>query len=194
MSYHTLVQHINRHVTLTEAEVEILKSLTRIKKVRKRQFVSEQGEITRYESYVVEGCLRCYHTDEDGNEHVVQFAVEDWWTADLHSFLTQSPAHFSVEAIEPSVLIQFGYNEMEELYRSIPKLERFFRTITQRAYVASQKRIITSFSKDASKRYDEFRNRYPTIEQRVPQYMIASYLGISPEFLSKIRKRKLTNG
>lgn len=189
MSYKSILEYIGHYVTLTDREVEIVKSLTRIKKVRKGQFVAEQGEICRYENFVVEGCLRCYHVDEDGKEHIVQFAVENWWISDLHSFLTQSPAHFSVDAIEPSVLVQFGYDDLQELYQKVPKLERFFRLIIQNAFIASQKRVISTFSQDAGKRYIEFRNRYPDIESRVPQYMIASYLGVSPEFLSKIRQR-----
>ena len=189
MSYDPLIKYIAEYISLNEKEIDILKSLTRIKKVRKRQFVVEQGEVCRYENYVVEGCLRCYHLDENGQEHIVQFAVDDWWIADLQSFLTQSPANFSVDALEPSVLIQFGYNELQELYNKIPKLERFFRLIIQNAFVASQKRIVASYSKDAGKRYIAFRNRYPNIENRVPQYMVASYLGITPEFLSKIRRR-----
>lgn len=189
MGYESLLEYIDDYVSLNNDEVETLQALTRIKKVRKRQFVVEQGEICRYENYVVKGCLRCYHTDEDGNEHVVQFAVENWWIADLQSFLTQSPANFSVDAIEPSTLIQFGYNDLQVLYDRIPKLDRFFRLIIQNAFVASQKRIVASYSKDAGKRYIEFRNRYPNIEKRVPNYMVASYLGITPEFLSKIRRR-----
>ncbi|NGP89494.1 Crp/Fnr family transcriptional regulator [Fodinibius halophilus] len=189
MAYESLLQYIDEYVSLTDEEVEILKSLTRIKEVRKRQFVAEQDEICRYENFVVEGCLRSYHLDEEGNEHIIQFAVENWWIADMQSFLTQSPAHFSVDAIEPSVLIQFKYEDLQTLYANVPKLERFFRLIVQRAYIASQKRIVASYSKDAGKRYIDFRNQYPDIEKRVPQYMIASYLGISPEFLSKIRRR-----
>lgn len=189
MSYDSLIKYFEEYISLNEKEIDILKSLTRIKKVRKRQFVVEQGEVCRYENYVVEGCLRCYHLDDEGQEHIVQFAVEDWWIADLQSFLTQSPANFSVDALEASVLIQFGYNELQELYEKIPKLERFFRLIIQNAFVASQKRIVASYSKDAGKRYIEFCNRYPNIEKRIPQYMVASYLGITPEFLSKIRRR-----
>lgn len=189
MSYESILEYIDHYITLTDKEIEIMRSLTRIKSVRKGQFVAEQGEICRYENFVVKGCLRCYHVDEAGKEHVVQFAVEEWWISDLHSFLTQSPAHFNVDAIEPSVLVQFGYHELQELYQQVPKFERFFRLIIQNAFIASQKRVISTFSQDAENRYLEFRNRYPDIESRVPQYMIASYLGISPEFLSKIRQR-----
>lgn len=189
MDYKPLIKYIEEYISLREGDIDTIKSLTRVKEVRKKQFIAEQGEICRYENFVVKGCLRCYHTDEEGNEHVVQFAAENWWISDLQSFLTQSPANFSVDALEPSVLIQFGYNELQELYERVPKLDRFFRLIIQNAFVASQNRIVASYSKDAGKRYIEFRNKYPNIEKRVPQYMIASYLGITPEFLSKIRRR-----
>lgn len=187
--YEPLLEYIDEYISLESDEIDILASLTRTKRVRRRQFLAEQGEICRYENFVVEGCLRCYHLDEDGKEHVVQFAVEDWWISDMQSFLTQSPAHFNVDSVEPSVVIQFGYKELQELFRRVPKFERFFRLIIQNAFIATQKRIVASYSKDAGKRYIEFKNRYPDIEKRVPQYMVASYLGISPEFLSKIRRR-----
>jgi CRP-like cAMP-binding protein len=188
MSHDLLIRQIQKHVPLSDADIDVLKSLSRIKKVRKRQFVSEQGEICRYENFVAEGCLRCYHIDPKGVEHVVQFAVEGWWVSDLRSFKTESPADFSVEAIEASTLIQFRLRDLEELYRRIPALERFFRTMFEYALIAAQKRIVDSYSEDAKQRYLEFRQRHPDIEKRVPNYMIASFLGITPEFLSRIRQ------
>lgn len=187
MSYNAVVKHIHNYVTLSDSDIKALKSLTRIKEVRKRQFIVEQGEICRHESFVTRGCLRCYYADEDGNEHIVHFAIEDWWVADLNSFLTQSPARFSIDAIEPSEVIQIDHQNRQQLLERAPKFERYFRLIVQNAFVASQQRIIDSYSKDATKRYHEFKKRYPNIENRVPQYMIASYLGITPEFLSNIR-------
>lgn len=188
MSHDSLIAHIRRHVPLSDGDAEILKSHSRLKRVRKRQFVSEQGEVCRYENFVAEGCLRCYHIDAKGVERTVQFAVEGWWVADLRSFLTEAPADFTVEAVEASLLIQFGRREMEELYRRIPALERFFRILVQNALVASQKRIVDAFGEDAKTRYADFRRHYPEIEKRVPLYMIASYLGIAPESLSRIRQ------
>lgn len=188
-NYPSVLDYINRYVTLTDQEVDIFKSLSRVKKLRKRQYLVEEGELCRYENFVTKGCLRCYYVDPDGNEHIVQFAIEGWWISDLHSFLTQTPAHFNVDAIEPSEVIQIEYDHLQELYQKVPKFERFFRQIIQRAFVAAQERIIDSYSKDARQRYLEFSEMYPEIEQRVPQYMLASYLGITPEFLSKIRRR-----
>ena len=120
------------------------------------------------------------------------FAIENWWTADLGSFITQTPADYNVQCLENSVLAQLSYEDLRQLYLQIPKLERFFRIIIQKAYVASQKRLINNLSLPAKERYLQFREQYPQIEQRVPQYMIASYLGITKEFLSKIRSQLIT--
>lgn len=188
MKHDTILNYIERYITLSDPEIELFKSMTKVKKLRKRQFVAEAGEVCLYENFVNKGCLRCYYVDSEGSEHTVQFAIENWWISDLHSFLTQSPAHYSVEAVEPSEVIQIRYDDLQELYQSVPKFERFFRLIIQRAFVAAQQRIIDSYSKDARQRYVEFLGKYPEIERRVPQYMIASYLGITPEFLSKIRR------
>lgn len=121
------------------------------------------------------------------------FSIEDWWTSDLGSFITQTPADFNVQCIENTQLIQFTNDNLEELYNQIPKLERLFRKIVERAFIASQKRIIRNFSLSAKERYLIFKDSYPNIEQRVPQYMIASYLGITKEFLSKIKSQVIQN-
>ena len=115
------------------------------------------------------------------------FAVEDWWTADLGSFITQQPADYNVQCLEKTVVAQISYEGLEKLYAEVPKLERFFRIIMQNAYVASQKRVVRNLSMPARERYLLFKKQYPSIEQRVPQYLIASYLGITKQFLSKIR-------
>ena len=125
----------------------------------------------------------------DGQEHVVMFSIEDWWTSDLGSFIAQKPADFNVQCIENTTVVQFTYENLEKLYTQIPKLERLFRKIVERAFVASQKRVIRNFSLTAKERYVIFKKTYPKIDQRVPQYMIASYLGITKEFLSKIKSQ-----
>ena len=184
-----LIDYISQHVELTQEEIELLTEHVSYRKYLKGQFVVQQGDICKYESFVVKGCLKTFHIDHQGQEHIVMFAIENWWAADLGSFITQTPADYNVQCIEPTEVIQFSYQNLQKLYHLIPKLERFFRIIIQRAFVASQKRIIRNFSLPAKKRYLTFREQYPTIEQRVPQYMIASYLGITKEFLSKIRSQ-----
>jgi CRP-like cAMP-binding protein len=184
-----LLEYIKQYVDLTEDEKSMLLSTVKLKKFTKGQFVVQNGEVCKYENFVLSGCLRSFYIDNEGQEHIVMFAVENWWTADLGSFITQKPADLNVQCLENSELIQIHYNDLQKLFLKIPKLERFFRIIIQKAFVAAQKRIVNNFSMEAADRYIQFREQYPGIEQRVPQYMIASYLGITKEFLSKIRNR-----
>jgi len=184
-----LLEYITQYVQLTPDEESALLSKIKVKKFLKGQFVVQNGEICKYENFVLSGCLRSFYIDNDGLEHVIMFAVENWWTADLGSFITQKPSDLNVQCLENSELIQIHYNDLQKLYFEIPKLERFFRIIIQKAFVAAQKRIVSNFSMDATDRYIQFREQYHDIEQRVPQYMIASYLGITKEFLSKIRNK-----
>jgi len=184
-----LLEYIKQYVDLTEDEKSMLLSTVKLKKFTKGQFVVQNGEVCKYENFVLSGCLRSFYIDNEGQEHIVMFAVENWWTADLGSFITQKPADLNVQCLENSELIQIHYNDLQKLFLKIPKLERFFRIIIQKAFVAAQKRIVNNFSMEAADRYIQFREQYPGIEQRVPQYMIASYLGITKEFLSKIRNK-----
>jgi CRP-like cAMP-binding protein len=184
--------YIREYVELTAAEESILQSKIKVKRYVKGQFVVQNGDVCKYENFVLSGCLKTFYIDDKGQEHIVMFAIENWWTADLGSFITQTPADLNVQCVENSELVQLHYNDLEQLYLAIPKLERFFRIIIQKAFVAAQQRIIRNFSLPAADRYVQFRRQYPKIEQRVPQYMIASYLGITKEFLSKIRSQHTT--
>jgi len=192
MDLQPFLDHISRYIQLTTGEQSVFLSKVKFRKYLKGQFVVQNGDICRHESFVLSGCLKTFYIDNDGHEHIVMFAIEDWWTADLGSFISQTPADLNVQCLEDSELIEISYNDLQQLYIEIPKLERFFRIIIQNAFVAAQKRIINNLSLPAMERYIRFRDQYPKIEQRVPQYMIASYLGITKEFLSKIRAQ-LTN-
>jgi CRP-like cAMP-binding protein len=189
MNIKPLIDYLNQYIDLSSQEKEILLDYVQYRKYLKGQFIVQQGDICKYESFVIKGCLKTFYINEEGQEHIVMFAIENWWTADLGSFITQTPAHYNVQCLENTEVVQFSYEKLEQLYLLIPKLERFFRIIIQKAYVASEKRIVTNFSMPAKERYLKFREQYPKIEQRVPQYMIASYLGITKEFLSKIRSQ-----
>jgi CRP-like cAMP-binding protein len=149
----------------------------------------QQGEVSRSETFVTEGCLRAYYVNDKGEEHIAQFAVEDWWIGDLYSFLTNTPSTLHIEALEACELLQIDRPGLEDLYLKVPKLERFFRIIIQNAFIASQNRVLSSMSKTADERYQDFIRKYPNIEQRVSQYQVAAYLGVTPEFLSRIRKK-----
>ncbi|WP_347923962.1 Crp/Fnr family transcriptional regulator [Pontimicrobium sp. SW4] len=183
------LDYIKNFIKLTDEEETILLSKTVHRKYLKDQYIVQQGDICKSVNFIMSGCTKTFYMDIEGQEHIVMFSIEDWWTSDLGSFITQTPADFNVQCIESTQLIQFTYNNLEALYIEIPKLERLFRKIVERAFVASQKRIIRNFSLTAKERYQIFKKTYPKIEQRVPQYMIASYLGITKEFLSKIKSQ-----
>jgi len=191
-THQALRDYVNQYIELTSKEWLTLFDNLNYRKYLKGQYIVQQGDVCKYESFVIKGCLRTFYVDNEGQEHIVMFAIENWWTSDLGSFITQSPADYNVQCLENTEVLQFHYERLEELYNQIPSLERFFRIIIQKAYVASEKRIIRNFSLPAKDRYLKFIERYPQIEQRVPQYMIASYLGITKEFLSKLRSRLIS--
>ncbi|WP_242085054.1 Crp/Fnr family transcriptional regulator [Aestuariivivens sediminis] len=184
-----LLDYIRKHVTLTKEEEDVLLSHVTFRKYLKGQYIVQQGDVCKYECYVLSGCTKTFYLDDEGQEHILMFSIEDWWAADMGSFITQTPANFNVQCLENTELVMFPYETIEELYAKVPKLERFFRQIIEKAFVASQKRIVRNFSLTAKEQYIYFREQYPEIEQRIPQYMIASYLGITKEFLSKIKSQ-----
>jgi CRP-like cAMP-binding protein len=186
-SLEELITYIQKYVVLSESDIELIEDAIITRNYLKGQYIVQQGDICRYESFVISGCTKTFFMDADGNEHVVMFATEHWWTADLGSFVNQEPADYNVQCLENTTVMAFTYDAIEELYTKVPQLERFFRLIIQRALVAAQKRIIRNLSMSAKDRYLLFRELYPNIEQRVPQYLIASYLGITRQFLSKLR-------
>jgi len=185
--FRPLLDYINRVVQLDQDEEKKLCELISYRKLLKGQYFLQQGDVCKFSGFVVSGCTKTFFVDEEGQEHVVMFSVEDWWTSDMGSFISQKPADFNVQCLENTTLIQISYENQGIMLREIPKLERFFRLIIERAFVSSQKRIVRNLSMSAKDRYLHFRNLYPKIEQRIPQYLIASYLGITKEFLSKIK-------
>ena len=188
--YDSLIKYIARYVELTDYEVARLKTYFKIKKVRKRQFIVQPGFICKQKSYVIKGAFRAYLVDNEGKEHTMAFAIEDWWISDYSSLIYQEPATLFVEAVEDSVLIQIDYEDEQTFLDEIPKLEKFERILTQRSLAFQQKRLLSNFTKTAEERYNEFIASYPSIVNRFPQYALASYLGFSTEYLSKIRNKK----
>jgi len=187
-----LIDYINRVVQLDQQEEQTLLKLLSFRKLLKGQFFLQQGDICKFSGFVIKGCTKTFYVDDEGQEHVVMFSIEDWWTSDMGSFISQKPADFNVQCLENTELIYFSFEDQEQMLREIPKLERFFRIIIERAFVASQKRVVRNMSMSAKDRYLHFRNVYPKIEQRIPQYLIASYLGITKEFLSKIKSQLIS--
>ena len=189
METSALLTYIANHIDLTPAEEEILLSKVTYRKYLKGQYLLQQGDVSYNSQFVISGCTKTFFVDDDGNEHIVMFAIKNWWTGDLGSFISQTPSDYNVQCLENTEVVQFTYENRETLFKEIPKLERFFRIIVEKALVASHKRIIRNFSLTAKERYLTFKQLYPTIEQQIPQYLIASYLGITKEFLSKIKSQ-----
>jgi CRP-like cAMP-binding protein len=184
-----LINHINQDVILDEYGVERLSSILIVKELNKKEFLITPGETANTMNFIVQGCMRSYYLDENAQEHTLQLGIEEWWINDLYSYLSRKKSRMYVQALEKTLLIQLPRLELEKLYIDVPEISNFFRIKIQSAYVAVQERVIDSMSDDAYERYNSFRKSYRDIEQRVPQYIIASYLGVTPEFLSYLRKR-----
>ncbi|MFD2932675.1 Crp/Fnr family transcriptional regulator [Spirosoma flavum] len=190
-SFSEIKQYVARNIQLTEEEEAHFVSLLRIIKVKKRQFIVQPDFVCRYRTYILKGTLRAYLIDTKEQEHTVAFGIEDWWIADFNSYFFQQPATLFVEALEDSTLIQIEYNKEQELMKTIPKFEKFYRIIAQNGYASVQRRILSNLSMSSEERYEEFMLKYPSIAARVPQYTLASYLGFTTEFLSKIRNKRV---
>ena len=184
---HLLIGTLSKYVTLTPEEVDVIASLFSFRTFRKRQYILQEGEINRHETFIVKGLTRTYEVDEKGQEHIVQFGLEDWWIGDLYSFLTETPTKYNIDCLEDTEVYQITRSNLETLYEKVPKMERHFRIIIQNAFIASTTRVASSLAKSATERYLEFTEQYPQIGQRVPNHQIASYLGITPQSLSRIR-------
>jgi CRP-like cAMP-binding protein len=180
--------HILKRVPLTNEEFTLATRFFVPKKIRKKQFLLQAGDICKYIAFVSQGCLRSYSVDDKGEEHIVQFAIEDWWISDLESFLTHRRATCNIDALEDSEVFLIDKASLDKLYNAVPKCERFFRLLFEGGYTAALTRISDSISSSAEDRYLHFLKTYPQLVQRVPQSQIASYLGITPQSLSRIRK------
>ena len=189
--YDVIKSYVAKHIQLSEEEGNYFISLLRITKVKKKQCIVQPEFICKYRSYVLTGVMRAYLIDNKAQEHTVAFAIDDWWISDYNSYINQEPATLFVEALEDTILIQIDYHAEQLLLETVPKFERFFRIITQRSFAFLQKRILSNLSKSAPERYEEFIAKYAAIANRVPQYALASYLGFSTEFLSKIRNKRI---
>jgi len=181
--------HATKCTTFTAEELAIFDELLQPKSVPKKTYLLQEGEVCNFEAYVVKGCIRTYFINENGFEVILQFAIEDWWVSDIASFYEQTPSKLFIETLEDCELLTFNPETKEQLLSRVPKFERVFRLMVQRSLAATQNRLINTISKTAQEKYLDFLERYPTIPQRVPQHYIAAYLGISPEFLSKVRTK-----
>ena len=185
-----LLAHINRFVNLSNDEQEVISSYLQVASFKKKAFLLKAGETCRANYFVVKGCIRLYFIDIKGAEQTTQFAIENWWISDLTSFMFQRPTDFYIQAAVDTEVIYIEHKYFDELLEKIPLLEKYYRLIYQKLHQASQVRIKYLYSQTAEERYVNFNKLFPEFVQRVPQYMLASYLGFTPEFLSKIRAKK----
>ncbi|HWY37609.1 MAG TPA: Crp/Fnr family transcriptional regulator [Bacteroidia bacterium] len=186
-----LFKNIERHVSLSAGDKKLLEEIYHVKKVKRKQFLLEAGEVSKYTYFVTKGCIRTYYTDKEGEEHVIGFSIEDWWAGDLAGFSTGESSIFSIDALEDSEVLCADRNGLERMYREIPQMEKYFRIIFQNSLAAQFQRITNTNSFTAEERYVAFRKKYPQFDRRIPQKYLASYLGITPEFLSKLKKQLL---
>lgn len=184
-----LFKSIRQRVTLGEEDAALVRSFLIPKKVRKRQYILNSGDVCQHTVFVEKGLLRGFSVDESGNEHVIQFALEGWWISDLASFFSGSKATYSIEALEDSELLLLTRPAHDELLDTVPKLERYFRMLMQNHIVALQHRIGAEQTFTAEEKYVKLMNLCPSVINRAPQQHVASYLGITPETLSRVRKQ-----
>jgi len=188
-NYPGFIAHIRKYVELSEPEVEILEKYVRPMELKRREYLVNEGEICRHNYFVEKGCLRMFYYNDKMVEQTTQFALETWWISDYFSLVQQSLSQYSIQAVERSFVVAVDYSLQDKLFGEVPQLERYFRIMMQRALAASQLRVKLIYQYSKKEMYTQFVNAYPRFFQRVPQYMIASYLGLTPEYLSELRKK-----
>jgi CRP-like cAMP-binding protein len=191
--FNAINTYVAKCVDLSPEELNYFNGIFEYKTMPKRTMLLQAGQVCNFEAYVIKGCIREYYIDNNGFEVTLQFAVEDWWVSDIASFQDQTISNMYIETLEDCELLMLSRQAKETLLNNVPKLERMFRLMLQRHIGAIQNRLYKTISQTALEKYLEFIRKYPSIPQRVPQHYIASYLGISPEFLSKLRTRHLKN-
>jgi CRP-like cAMP-binding protein len=185
-----LITYLQDKIVITDAEVAIIKSVCRVKKLRRRQYLLQEGDMWRYNAFVSSGLVRTYRVDDKGQEHIIQFSAENWWCGDRYSYVYEAPARSNIDALEDSEVLLISKADFEMLYRAIPNLSIFMLNLVERSFIALQDRIHAGISLSAEEKYNDFVKTYPSILSRVPQHMIASFLGLTPETLSRIRAKK----
>jgi len=186
-----IIGYLQQRVTVTESEALEFAGMFQEKKVRKKQFLVQPDFVARHRYYIIDGALRSFIVDDNGQETTIALAIDDWWITDYNSYIYQQPATLFVEAVSNATVLQLSYENEQQLKTSNPKFETFFRIIAERGLAAQQRRIITNLTQNAEQRYESFVQKYPKFVNSIPQYIIASFLGMSTEFLSKIRNNKV---
>jgi CRP-like cAMP-binding protein len=190
--YEVFQKYMDSKIQLSQEQSDWIRSLSVVKKLGKHRYLLQEGDICKQHAFVSKGCLRSYSVDNDGVEHIVKFAVEHWWIGDRDSLMSGEPAKLNIDAVEDSEMVLFSKQHFDLICRQIPAFNDMVNNLLQSAYNASQNRILANISLSASEKYENFLQRYPDLALRIPQSMIASYLGISPETLSRVRSQVLS--
>jgi len=188
MNIKPLIEHFSNYLPLNDQDIKELKSRLIGRNIKRRQFILQEGDVCKNYSFVVDGCFKMYKVDKKGNEHNLQFAIENNWIADIGSFHSEKASELYIEAIEKSTILQIAKPDLLYLYTNFPKFDRNFRVLIENAFINLQKRVLQNISSTAEERYLDFLDNYPNLFNRISNVQIASYLGVTPEFLSKIRK------
>jgi CRP-like cAMP-binding protein len=187
--FELLKLHITKHLNFFNNEIEEFCNLFQEKSVEKKSFLLREGDVCKFEGFVTKGLFKVFHIDKDGVEQILYFATENWWITDIDSFTNQKPSDFSIQALEDSIVLVISPKDKEYAYNNLPSIEKLFRIMTQKTFVELQRKLINNLSKTSEQRYIDFIQKYPQLSQRLSNLQIAAYLGISHEFVSKIRKK-----
>ncbi|GAB3221057.1 Crp/Fnr family transcriptional regulator [Algoriphagus aestuariicola] len=185
-----LLDYFQQLIPLDSKEKQLVLELFKPRLYRRRQFVLQEGDVCNQFNFIVRGCLRMYKIDEKGNTHILQFASENWWLTNIGSFHDRTPSELEIDAIEDTVVLQINHENLLSLYINAPKFDRIFRVLIEKSFVSTQKRLLQTISSTAEERYNSFLASYSHLNNRLPQTQIASFLGISPEFLSRLRNKQ----
>jgi CRP-like cAMP-binding protein len=189
MDHSCILRNVAKHISLDEREKNLFTSFLTHQKVKKKELILNEGDVCNSISYIHKGAFRAFYRDKESRESDVMFGIDDWWITDMYSFATGKPAMLHIEAVEDSEIFGLKKEKLDQLFDDVPKFEKLFRIIMQNSYIREQLRTVQNLSMTARERYDNFMKKYPEHAQRIPQKYIASYLGMTPEFLSSIRKK-----
>lgn len=188
----SLKKHIREYIEISDDKLEKYCSAFRLQKIKKKDFLLREGDICEAEGFVMNGCFKVFRTDSNADEQILYFAVEDWWISDIDSFINQIPSQLNIQAIEDSKILLISKDDKEKLYLEIPEIERLMRLKFQMSIIALQRRIIDNLSKPSDERYQDFLKKYPKTAHRLTNIQIGAYLGVTPEFISRIRRKMVS--
>ncbi len=190
-AYHDLFTYIQQRVTLSETDKAFIKQRFTLRNIKRKTYFLREGDLGFEQAFIIAGTMRVFYIDGKSQEHVLYFGFKDWWIGDLASFELRSPSQLNVQALEDTWVLAFTHDGIDEIFQQIPQMERLFRMMAQRTLAVLQKRLFLTVSASAEERYLALIERHPSIEQLVPQHQIASYLGILPESLSRMKKQRI---